>query len=112
MARCARRRGPRRHVFMVTAGIGLRERLITAIPASLKHAIAAGIGLLIATIGLPGRGEAAGYCAASTAAVIACGSGSTACPFTKTDGWRDTPLGGLFGHASRPWPVFRWSRTH
>jgi adenine/guanine/hypoxanthine permease len=39
-------------LFTVTAGIGLRERLITAIPASLKHAIAAGIGLLIATIGL------------------------------------------------------------
>jgi adenine/guanine/hypoxanthine permease len=39
-------------VFVVTAGIGLRERVITAIPTSLKHAIAAGIGLLIATIGL------------------------------------------------------------
>ncbi len=39
-------------IFVLTAGIGLRERLITAIPASLKHAIAAGIGLLIATIGL------------------------------------------------------------
>src|SRR6266700_7459169 len=35
-------------VFVLTAGIGLRERLITAIPASLKHAIAGGIGLLIA----------------------------------------------------------------
>ena len=39
-------------LFVVTAGIGLRERLITAIPGSMKHAIAAGIGLLIATIGL------------------------------------------------------------
>lgn len=39
-------------VFVLTAGIGLRERLITAIPDSIKHAIAAGIGLLIATIGL------------------------------------------------------------
>src|SRR5690349_6583947 len=39
-------------VFVVTAGFGLRERLITAIPDSLKHAIGAGIGLLIATIGL------------------------------------------------------------
>jgi adenine/guanine/hypoxanthine permease len=37
---------------MGTAGIGLRERLITAIPDSLKHAIAVGIGLLIALIGL------------------------------------------------------------
>src|SRR5678815_4396042 len=31
-------------VFTATAGFGLREKLITAIPASLKHAIAAGIG--------------------------------------------------------------------
>src|SRR5438552_8891035 len=36
-------------LFVITAGIGLREHLITAIPASMKHAIAAGIGLLIAT---------------------------------------------------------------
>jgi AGZA family xanthine/uracil permease-like MFS transporter len=43
-------------VFVLTAGIGLRERVITAIPASLKHAIAAGIGLLIATIGLQWAG--------------------------------------------------------
>jgi AGZA family xanthine/uracil permease-like MFS transporter len=43
-------------VFILTAGVGLRERLITAIPASIKHAIAAGIGLLIATIGLQWSG--------------------------------------------------------
>ena len=43
-------------MFILTAGIGLREQLITAIPASLKHAIAAGIGLLIATIGLQWAG--------------------------------------------------------
>jgi adenine/guanine/hypoxanthine permease len=43
-------------VFILTAGIGLRERLITAIPASLKHGIAAGIGLLIAAIGLQWAG--------------------------------------------------------
>jgi AGZA family xanthine/uracil permease-like MFS transporter len=43
-------------LFIITAGIGLRERLITAIPASIKHAIAAGIGLLIATIGLEWAG--------------------------------------------------------
>jgi AGZA family xanthine/uracil permease-like MFS transporter len=43
-------------IFVVTAGIGLRERLITAIPASLKHAIAAGIGLLIAMVGLQWSG--------------------------------------------------------
>jgi AGZA family xanthine/uracil permease-like MFS transporter len=39
-------------IFILTAGIGLRERLIQAIPASLKHAMAVGIGLLIALIGL------------------------------------------------------------
>jgi adenine/guanine/hypoxanthine permease len=38
--------------FVFTAGIGLRERVITAIPESLKHAISAGIGLLIALVGL------------------------------------------------------------
>ncbi len=38
--------------FVLTAGIGLRERIMTAIPMSLKHAMAAGIGLLIATVGL------------------------------------------------------------
>jgi AGZA family xanthine/uracil permease-like MFS transporter len=39
-------------LFILTAGIGLRERLITAIPESLKHGIAVGIGLLVALIGL------------------------------------------------------------
>jgi AGZA family xanthine/uracil permease-like MFS transporter len=39
-------------IFVLTAGIGLRERLITAIPSSLQHAIAVGIGLLVALIGL------------------------------------------------------------
>jgi adenine/guanine/hypoxanthine permease len=43
-------------IFILTAGIGLREHLIRAIPASLKHAIAAGIGLLIATVGLQWAG--------------------------------------------------------
>ena len=43
-------------VFIATAGIGLRERVITALPASLKHAIAAGIGLLIAAVGLQWAG--------------------------------------------------------
>jgi adenine/guanine/hypoxanthine permease len=43
-------------VFILTAGVGLRERLITAIPGSIKHAIAAGIGLLIAMIGLQWAG--------------------------------------------------------
>ena len=43
-------------LFILTAGIGLRERLITAIPTSLKHAIAVGIGLLIAMVGLQWAG--------------------------------------------------------
>jgi AGZA family xanthine/uracil permease-like MFS transporter len=43
-------------IFVATAGIGLRERLITAIPDSLKHAIAVGIGLLVALIGLQWAG--------------------------------------------------------
>jgi AGZA family xanthine/uracil permease-like MFS transporter len=43
-------------VFVATATFGLRERFIIAIPASLKHAIAAGIGLLIAMLGLQWAG--------------------------------------------------------
>ena len=43
-------------LFIATAGFGLREKLITAIPPSLKHAIATGIGLLIARIGLQWAG--------------------------------------------------------
>lgn len=39
-------------LFILTAGVGLRERLITAIPASLKHGIAVGIGLLVTFVGL------------------------------------------------------------
>jgi AGZA family xanthine/uracil permease-like MFS transporter len=43
-------------LFVITAGVGLRERLIVAIPRSIKHAIAAGIGLLMAMIGLQWAG--------------------------------------------------------
>jgi AGZA family xanthine/uracil permease-like MFS transporter len=43
-------------IFILAAGIGLRERVITAIPDSLKHAIAVGIGLLIAMLGLEWAG--------------------------------------------------------
>lgn len=43
-------------LFILTAGIGLRERVITAVPGSLKHAITVGIGLLIALIGLEWSG--------------------------------------------------------
>jgi AGZA family xanthine/uracil permease-like MFS transporter len=42
--------------FIATSSVGLRERIITAIPTSIKHAIAAGIGLLIAMIGLQWAG--------------------------------------------------------
>src|SRR6185436_4027611 len=56
-------------IFILTAGIGLRERVITAIPDSLKHAIAAGIGLLIATIGL----EWAGIIVASPGTLVTLG---------------------------------------
>jgi len=43
-------------LFIATAGIGLRERVISAIPRSLRHAITVGIGLLIAMIGLQWSG--------------------------------------------------------
>ncbi len=43
-------------MFILTAGMGLRERVITAVPQSLKHAIGVGIGLLIALIGLEWSG--------------------------------------------------------
>jgi AGZA family xanthine/uracil permease-like MFS transporter len=43
-------------LFIVTAGFGLRERVIVAVPDALKHAISVGIGLLIALIGLEWSG--------------------------------------------------------
>jgi len=43
-------------VFVLTAGLGLRERVIVAVPESLKHAITVGIGLLIALVGLEWSG--------------------------------------------------------
>lgn len=43
-------------IFLVLSLVGLRERLLEAIPGSLKHAIAAGIGLLIALVGLEWAG--------------------------------------------------------
>jgi len=42
--------------FLVLSLVGLRERRIDAIPDSLKHAIAAGIGLLIALVGFEWAG--------------------------------------------------------
>jgi AGZA family xanthine/uracil permease-like MFS transporter len=43
-------------VFLILSFAGLRERIIDAIPDSLKHAIAAGIGLLIALVGFEWAG--------------------------------------------------------
>jgi AGZA family xanthine/uracil permease-like MFS transporter len=56
-------------IFILTAGVGLRERLITAIPESLQHAIAVGIGLLIALVGL----EWGGIVAASPGTLVTLG---------------------------------------
>jgi adenine/guanine/hypoxanthine permease len=39
-------------LFVVLGAVRFRERILTAIPESLQHAIAAGIGLLIALLGL------------------------------------------------------------
>lgn len=47
-------------IFIATASFGLREKLITAVPESLKHAIAVGIGLLIAFVGLQWSGIVVG----------------------------------------------------
>lgn len=43
-------------IFVATAAFGLRERLITALPEFLQRAIAAGIGLLVAIIGMEWAG--------------------------------------------------------
>jgi AGZA family xanthine/uracil permease-like MFS transporter len=42
--------------FLFLSVVGLRERLIDAIPPALQHAIAAGIGLLIALVGFEWAG--------------------------------------------------------
>lgn len=63
-------------VFVLTAGVGLRERLITAMPDSIKHAIAAGIGLLIAAIGL----QWAGLIVASPGTLVTLGNLHTRAP--------------------------------
>jgi AGZA family xanthine/uracil permease-like MFS transporter len=39
-------------IFLVLSFFGFREKLLTAIPRSIKNAIAIGIGLLIALVGL------------------------------------------------------------
>jgi AGZA family xanthine/uracil permease-like MFS transporter len=57
-------------VFILTAGIGLRERLITALPPFLQRAIGVGIGLLIAFIGL----QWSGLIAASPGTLVTLGN--------------------------------------
>jgi AGZA family xanthine/uracil permease-like MFS transporter len=43
-------------IFLALSLVGLRERLVDIIPDALKHAIAAGIGLLIALVGFEWAG--------------------------------------------------------
>jgi AGZA family xanthine/uracil permease-like MFS transporter len=43
-------------LFVVLSLVGFRERIMDAVPDSLKYAIAVGIGLLIALVGLRGAG--------------------------------------------------------
>src|SRR4030095_6194661 len=43
-------------VFVATASFGLRELIVSAVPESLKSAIAVGIGLLITLIGMEWAG--------------------------------------------------------
>ncbi len=43
-------------VFLALSGVGVRERVMNAVPEPLKYAIAAGIGLLIAMVGLQWSG--------------------------------------------------------
>jgi AGZA family xanthine/uracil permease-like MFS transporter len=56
-------------LFLVLSLVGLRERVLDAIPPSLVHAIAAGIGLLIALVGF----EWAGLVRAAPGTLIALG---------------------------------------
>ena len=56
-------------LFLVLSIWGLREALIQAIPDSLKHAIAVGIGLLITLVGL----EWGGFVASSPATLVTLG---------------------------------------
>jgi AGZA family xanthine/uracil permease-like MFS transporter len=56
-------------LFLVLSLVGPRERLIDAIPDSLKHAIAAGIGLLLTLVGF----EWAGIVRAAPGTLVALG---------------------------------------
>jgi adenine/guanine/hypoxanthine permease len=48
-------------LFILLSGVGLRERLLNEVPATLKHAMAVGIGLLIAVVGLQWSGIVVGH---------------------------------------------------
>jgi AGZA family xanthine/uracil permease-like MFS transporter len=47
-------------LFILLSTVGLRERLLTEVPETLKHAIAVGIGLLIAVVGMEWSGIVVG----------------------------------------------------
>ena len=99
-------------IFVVTAGFGLREHLITAIPASLKQAIAVGIGLLIAMVGLqwagiivdsPGTLITIGSLTEAPVAVALCGLAVTAALTVRRV--RGAILGGILVSAGGSWAL-------
>ncbi|HJQ69511.1 MAG TPA: NCS2 family permease [Blastocatellia bacterium] len=57
-------------IFVATSSFGFREQIVAAVPESLKSSIAAGIGLLIALIGL----EWAGLVRLDTSTYVALGN--------------------------------------
>lgn len=70
-------------LFVLTAGVGLRELVIAAIPDPLKHAIGVGIGLLIAMVGL----QWAGVIAGAPGTLVTLGSLKTAPVLVSTVGF-------------------------
>ncbi|KGX84584.1 NCS2 family permease [Pontibacillus litoralis] len=60
-------------IFIVLTATGMREKIINAIPANLKYAVGAGIGLFIAFIGL----QNAGIIASNEATMVQLGDLST-----------------------------------
>ena len=56
-------------LFMIIAATGLREKIINAIPNSLKYAVSAGVGFFIAFIGL----KSVGIVASSEATMVTLG---------------------------------------
>ncbi|MEG0411200.1 MAG: NCS2 family permease, partial [Erysipelotrichaceae bacterium] len=57
-------------IFIVLSVTGIRETVINAIPAQLKYAVSAGIGLFITFVGLQG----AGIVVASPATLVTLGT--------------------------------------